>query len=405
MKYVVVLGDGMSDHPIHELGDRTPLEAASTPNMDYIARKGRCGLLRTLREGLPSGSDVANLVVLGYDPEKYHPGGRAPLEAAAMGVGLRQGETAFRCNLITVEDGRIKDHSGGHISSGEGRQLIKLIDDRFGCKEIKFHPGISYRNLLILGDEYNDKVKCTPPHDIIGGRMDEHMVESIGDKLNPTADLLNKMIRESMNLLDKHTVNLRREEKGIYKANCIWFWGQGGPLNLPSFRDKYNISGALISAVDLLKGIGVCLGMDVPDVPGATGYLDTSYENKAKYALDALQKNDFVYVHVESTDEASHEGSIEKKIKALEDLDARLIGRIIKGLNEIGDDVCLAVLPDHSTPIKRRTHSFDLVPFAIYNPELKGDGVDKYTEKEAASGYYGVRDGLDFIRLLLAEHD
>jgi len=395
----------MSDRPLRELGNRTPLEAASTEYMDYIAANGRCGLLKTLREGLPAGSDVANLIVLGYDPVRYHLRGRAPLEAASIGIKLSGEETAYRCNLITVEDGRITDHSGGHITSREGLELIKAVGKRFGGEDINFYPGVSYRNILVLGGRYNGDVKCMPPHDIIGQRLDENLVKPLSEGGRETAEFLNDMMKDSISLLENHPVNLRREKGGQSKANCLWFWGQGKRLKMPSFREKYNLDGALISAVDLLKGIGHYLGMEVLDVPGATGYLDTNYEGKADYALNALRNNDFVYVHVESTDEASHEGSIEKKIKALEDLDRRLVGRIIKGLDDIDDDVSIAVLPDHSTPIKERTHTLDLIPFAIYNPLTRGDDIKKYSEKEAVNGYYGVRDGLEFIKLLLSNND
>ncbi len=405
MKYVVVLGDGMSDRPLKELGDKTPLEAASTRYMDYIAGKGRCGLLKTLREGLPLGSDVANLIVLGYDPVRYHLGGRAPLEAASIGIKLSGDDTAFRCNLITAEDGRITDHSAGHISGREGSELIKAVGERFGGEGIKFYPGVSYRNILVLGGRYSGDVKCTPPHDIIGRRLSENLVKPSGEGGQETAKFLNDMMKDSISLLEEHPVNLEREKRGQPKANCIWFWGQGKRLVMPSFKEKYNLGGALISAVDLLKGIGHYLGMQVINVPGATGYLDTNYEGKADYALNALQNNDFVYVHVESTDEASHEGSIEKKIKAIEDLDKRLVGRIIEGLDEIDDDVSIAILPDHSTPIKKRTHTIDPIPFAIYNPLSGGDEVSGYSEKEAVNGFFGVRDGLDFIKLLLSDND
>ncbi len=395
----------MSDRPLRDLGNRTPLEAASTEYMDYIAEKGRCGLLRTLREGLPLGSEVANLIVLGYDPVRYHLGGRAPLEAAGIGVKLSGEETAYRCNLITVGDDKIVDHSGGHITSREGMELIKAAGERFGGEDVKFYPGVSYRNILVLGGRYNGNVKCMPPHDIIGQRWDGNLVKPLSEEARETAELLNDMIKDSISLLEKHPVNLKRERRGQSKANCLWFWGQGKRLEMPSFRERYNLDGALISAVDLLKGIGFYIEMEVLDVPGATGYLDTNYKGKADYALDALQSNDFVYVHVESIDEASHEGSVEKKIKALEDLDRRLVGRIIEGLDEIDDDVSIAVLPDHSTPIEERTHALDLIPFAIYNPLVGGDDVKKYSEKEAVNGYYGVRDGLEFIKLLLSDNN
>ncbi len=402
MKYVVFIGDGMADHPVSELNGRTPLEVAVKPHIDSIAREGRCGLLKTLREGLPLGSDVANLTVLGYDPRIYHSGGRGPLEAASMGVSLDSDDIAFRCNLITVEGERIIDHSGGHISSREGAELIKAVDKEFGKEDIVFYPGVGYRNILVLkGREYSDKVKCMPPHDIVNQKVSLNLVESISGSGIKTADLLNRMILESRVLLEKHPVNLGRIRSGKPLANSIWFWGHGRKLEMPSFSERYGIKGALISAVDLLKGIGVCLGMEIIDVPGITGYLDTNYEGKADYALKALENNDLVYVHVEAIDEASHEGSASKKIKAIEDFDKRLVGRVLEGLQASGDDYAIAVLPDHATPIKVRTHTSDLVPFAIYSPLVPGDEVMKYTENDVARGFYGERDALEFMSILL----
>jgi len=401
MKYIVVVGDGMADYPINELDGRTPLEVAEKPNMDFIAEEGRCGLLRTLKKGMPLGSDIANLRILGYDTEKYYTGGRGPLEAASIGISLGRYDIAFRCNLITVEDGRIKDHSAGHISSNEGEKLIEYINKKFGTDNIKFYPGVSYRNILVLkGKEFSDKIKCVPPHDIINQEISKNLVKPTESEGRKTAELLNKMILESKSILENHNINIKRREKGKLMANSIWFWGHGRRLEMPSFMERYGIKGAMISAVDLLRGIGVYLGMDVIDVPNITGYLDTNYEGKADFAIKALERNDLVYVHLEATDEASHEGSIEKKIKAIEDLDKRLLGRIIRGISK-DMEYTLAVLTDHATPIKLRTHTHDFVPFAIYNPKNEGDKVKRFTENETKKGFYGKRDALEFMNLLL----
>jgi 2,3-bisphosphoglycerate-independent phosphoglycerate mutase len=400
MKYIVVLGDGMADRSLKALNGKTPLEVAKKPNMDFISRNGRSGLLETLSEDMPLGSDIANLRILGYDPKKYYTGGRGSLEAASRGVKLGKDDIAFRCNLITEENGILKDYSGGHISTSEAGELVKFVGDKFGSRGIEFHPGVSYRHILVLRSvRYSTAIQCTPPHDMVGGKIEGNLAKPIDESGKETADLLNKFTLESKNLLETHPVNLRRREDGKPMANMLWFWGAGRRLELPKFRERFGINGALISAVDLLRGIAVYLGLDVIDVPGATGYLDTDYEGKADKAIESLKKSDLVYIHVESPDEAGHEGSIEKKIKAIEDLDKRLIGRILPAFG--GKEFTIAVLPDHATPVEVRTHTLDPVPFAIFSMDGKADSVEFYSEKAAREGSYGVRKGTEFMNLLL----
>ncbi len=400
MKYIVVLGDGMSDRPLKELGGKTPLEVAKKPNMDFIARNGHCGLLKTLSEDMPLGSDIANLRVLGYDPKKYYTGGRGPLEAASMGIRLRESDIALRCNLITEENGILKDYSGGHISTEEAMELINLVEGRFGTREIEFHPGVGYRHILILKSRrYSTAIRCNPPHDIMGKKIADNLIKPLDESGRETSRLLNKLILRSKPILESHPVNLRRKKDGKLIANMLWFWGAGKRLELPKFKERFGLNGALISAVDLLRGIGVYLGLDVIDVPGATGYLDTDYEGKADRAIEALEIRDFVYIHVEAPDEAGHEGDVNKKIKAIEDLDKRLIGKILNSLR--GREFTIGILPDHATPIEVRTHTTDPVPFAIYSTERKGDSVESYSERSAELGSYGIKEGTEFMNLLL----
>lgn len=400
MKYIVVLGDGMSDRPLKELGGKTPLEVAKKPNMDFIARNGRCGLLKTLSGDMPLGSDIANLTILGYNPKRYYTGGRGPLEAASMGIKLDKEDIALRCNLITEKNGTLEDYSGGHISTEEAKELINFVEEKFGTQDIEFHPGVSYRHILVLrSDRYSADIQCMPPHDIVGKKIVDNLVKPSSESGRDTADLLNRLILESKNLLKSHPINLNRKKNGRLTANMLWFWGAGKRLELSKFKEKFRLNGALISAVDLLKGIAVYLGLDVIDVPGATGYLDTDYEEKADKAIEALKKRDFVYIHVEAPDEAGHEGNIDKKIKAIEDLDKRLIGRILNSLKS--GEFTIAVLPDHATPIEVCTHTLDPVPFAIYSTERGGDSVKSYSEKSAGKGSYGIKEGIEFMNLLL----
>ena len=338
MKYVVLVGDGMADYPIEALDSKTPLEAAHTPNIDFISAKGNKGIVRTIPRGMYPGSDVANLSILGYDPRRYYTG-RGPLEAASMGVFLDEDDVAFRCNLVTVKKDRIADYSAGHISTEDGSALIKLIDGKLGGKGISFHPGISYRHLLVLKD--CEKVKCVPPHDIVGQLIENNLPS--GD----CSELLKKLMQDSRSLLGEY---------------MIWPWGHGKAPKMPSFEDKYGLSGSVVSAVDLIKGIGICAGLQTINVPGATGYLDTNYRGKADYALRSLENKDFIFVHVEAPDEAGHGGDIDAKIKAIEDFDEKVVGIMLDGLNRY-EEYKILVLSDHPTPISLKTHTSDPVEF------------------------------------------
>ncbi|MDA8388291.1 MAG: cofactor-independent phosphoglycerate mutase [Nitrospiraceae bacterium] len=380
MKYVILLGDGMADRPVEALAGRTPLAAAFTPNMDRLAKEGACGAAMTLPEGLPSGSDVANLGILGYDPVRYYTG-RAPLEAASMGITLGSADVAFRCNLVTLKFNREKtracmeDHSAGQLSTEEGRILIEDLNRALGSEKVRFYPGVSYRHLMLLKGgnpggppgtpaarpNGGPGLECTPPHDILGREISEYLPHGAGD------DAIRDLMRASVDVLERHPINRRRAAEGKRPANSIWLWGQGGKPELPPFAGLYGCSGAMVSAVDLAKGLAVSAGMKVIDVPGATGYLDTNYAGKAEYAMRALREGaDLVYIHVEAPDEASHEGSLEHKIKAIEDFDALLVGAVMKGMKEFGRFRAL-LMPDHATPLLLRTHSRDPVPFVIYD--------------------------------------
>lgn len=330
MKYIVLLCDGMADYPLDELGGLTPLQASDIPNMDHIAREGKCGQAQTIPLDLPPGSDVANLSILGYDPAKYYTG-RGPLEAASMGVELELKDIAFRCNLITEHNGIIADYSAGHITTQQAGELITMIDEQLGTSNIKFYPGISYRHLLVLSGLQCLGAQCTPPHDEVGSKVDVFLPTGQG------SDILVKLIKDSKPLLEAHEINKKKSGEGKNMANMIWPWAQGHAPSMPNFRKLYGIGGAMISAVDLLKGIGIYAGLRVIDVPGATGYLDTNYKGKADFALKALESDDFVYIHVEAADEAGHIGDIEAKMKAIEDFDRYVAGRVLKGLRVFDD--------------------------------------------------------------------
>lgn len=387
MKYIVLIGDGMADYPVSELGGITPLAAANIPNMDFIAKHGKCGVAKTVPDSMPAGSDVANLSILGYDPVKYY-SGRGPLEAASMGITLEKGEVAFRCNLITEKDGAIADYSAGHISSEEAGILIKAVGEKL--KNGKFHAGISYRHLLVM--DRGEKAKCTPPHDAVGRRIDEVLPGGEG------SEILTALIKASKHVLENHEVNEKRRKEGKKPANLIWMWGQGKAPDMPLFRDMFGVSGSIISAVDLLKGIGKYAGMDIIDVPGATGYLDTNFSGKAVYALKSLDDHDFVLVHVEAPDEAAHMGDVEAKIKAIEDFDEKVVGSV---LNELSGDYKILVLPDHFTPLSVRTHTKEPVPFAIYSSTESADYVGRFNELEAKAGIFGYVEGYKLMNLLI----
>jgi 2,3-bisphosphoglycerate-independent phosphoglycerate mutase len=393
MKYVILLCDGMADYSLDELDGKTPLQFAHTPNMDYIAREGVCGLAITIPPDMPPGSDVANLSILGYDPAKYY-SGRGPLEAASMGVKLGPADIAFRCNIITEKDGIIEDYSAGHISTYEAGELMKEVDEHLGSSGVKFYPGISYRHLLVLSGGLGLDAQCTPPHDQVGKKVRDFLP---GGK---DSELLTRLIMDSKPLLEGHEVNQARANEGKNMGNMIWPWAQGRAVSMPTFRELYNISGAMISAVDLLKGLGVCAGLEVIDVPGATGYLDTNYKGKAKAALDVLDSDDFVYVHVEAADEASHIGDIDAKIKALEDFDRKVAGLILDGMAAF-DDYKVLLMPDHRTPIKLRTHTHDPVPFAVLSSNGNKDDVTEYNEFSVEAGSLGIVKGHRIMNYLV----
>lgn len=389
MKYVVVIGDGMADYPVEELGNKTPLQVAHKPNMDEIAATGKNGLLVTIPEGMSAGSDIANLSIMGYDPKKCYTG-RGPLEAASIGVKMGPEDIAFRCNLITERDGFIADYCADHISTQEARELIEELDNAFDAG--KFYTGVSYRHLFILKHKRN--LTCTPPHDVVGGEIKKHMIKPEDD---PVAKMLNRMTLDSKEVLEDHPLNKKRVQEGKNPANMIWLWGQGERPDITPLKERYGISGAVISAVDLIKGIGTYAGMEVIEVPGATGYYDTNYKEKAKHALRALRTFEYVYVHVESIDEASHAGDLEMKIKTIEDFDEKVLGTLL----DSGEEFTIAVLPDHMTPIKIKTHAKDPVPFAVYFPkETRGDNT-KFDEFSAKNGSAGLLEGEEFMRFLL----
>lgn len=365
MKFIVLVGDGMAGRPLKSLGYKTCLQKAKTPNMDRLASEGEIGTARTIPRGLDPGSDVANLAILGYDPSEYY-SGRAPIEAEYRGIRLHPDDVAFRCNLVTLkfpDSGSrnaavMQDYSAGHISTGEAEKLIKDINRNLGNRDIIFYPGMSYRHLMIWKKGKN-KMHCTPPHDISGKKIGNYLPEGEG------ADVLNSLMDRSTDILLANPVNKKRTRKGLNSASSIWFWGQGRKLVVPKFRKKYGLRGALISAVDLTKGLGICAGFDIINVKGATGYIDTNYVGKANAALKALKTHDIVYVHVEAPDEAGHNGDIKAKIQAIEDFDNKVVGTIIRGIEKFGDYGIL-LLPDHFTPISVKTHTEEPVPFVIY---------------------------------------
>ena len=399
MKYIIFLGDGMADFPVDELEGRTPLQVADKPAMDRIARLGHCGQFITVPDDMPPGSEVANLTVLGYDPRECHQG-RGVIEAASMGVKLHDTDIAMRCNLICIADGRIKNHSAGHISTKEAHELIRHVDRYLGCDDVHFFAGISYRHLMVL-DEGSTDFECFPPHDHVGELVEDLMIVPRSDEAKPTVDRLNDLIRCSWELLPQHAVNQARVQAGKDPANSIWFWSQGRKPKMKTLKEQYGIAGAVISAVDLIKGLGVYAGLDVIDVPGATGLIDTNYEGKADACLKALDDHDFVFVHVEASDEAGHAKDLKQKILAIEYLDSRLVAKVMKGLEDRGIEATVAVLPDHLTPVAQGNHVHGPVPVAILNPRLAPDSVQTYDEDSVQSGALGLLRGNQFIRTLL----
>jgi 2,3-bisphosphoglycerate-independent phosphoglycerate mutase len=399
-KYIIVVGDGMADYPIPELNNKTPLQVAHKPNMDSIAAKGKNGLLKTVPDGMTPGSDVAILSVLGFNPQRYYTG-RGAFEAAARGIQLNEYDAAFRCNLITEKNGVLADYSAGHITSNESHQLIAVV--KKACEKpgiIEFYSGLDYRHFLILRNApLALKVKCMPPHDAIGAKIAAILPKAKTPEAGKTANLLREAIQKSKDILESHPVNAARQKTGQNLGNMIWPWGAGVKPSMPSFKEKYDLKAAVISAVDLVKGIGIYTSMKVIEVPGATGREDTNYEGKADAALKALETNDLVFVHVEAPDEAGHAKDYRLKVETIEDLDRRLINRILKGLKE---PYVIAVLPDHPTPIKIGTHAKDPVPFTIQSPWLEADGVQKFDEESAKKGGFGLVENEGVVALLIS---
>ena len=394
MKYVILVGDGMGDYPVAELGGKTPLEAAATPHLDALAHRGELGCARTIPPGKEPGSDIANLAIMGYDPGRYHTG-RAPLEAAALGVDLGPDEVAFRCNLVTLrpEDSRLimEDYSAGHISSDEAKELITALEAALGRNGRHFFPGVSYRHLLVWRE--GDAAWHTyPPHDWTG--------QEVGHLMGTEAQPLWDLVRASWPVLADQPVNRSRRAADQKPATSIWLWGQGRPPQMPTLQERFGLSGAVISAVDLIRGIGKYAGLSSILVPGATGFLDTNYAGKVAAALKALKELDLVFVHVEAPDEAGHSGELPLKLRAIEDFDAKVVGPMLAGLEQLGD-FRLLVLCDHLTPLALRTHTDEPVPFILYDSRTPGNQPRPYTEAAAQATGLLLTQGADLLPRLL----
>ena len=420
VKYIILLGDGMSDYPVDELGGKTPLQVAKTPNMDYLAGQGRVGLAKTVPDGFPPGSDVANLSVFGYNPVECYTG-RAPLEAASIGVSLHKDDVAMRCNLVTLESGTdrntpfppgmgdggmglistsggneslekfpgnlfMKDFSAGHIKTEQATKIIQHLGAELSSDEFKFYPGVSYRHLLVWKGG-NERIKTTPPHDITGKSISAYLPAGDGQ------EKIIQLMKDSQTLLANNSINPA--------ANSIWLWGQGKAPTMQTYREKFGLEGSVISAVDLMKGIGIYAGLDVINVPGATGWIDTNYKGKADYALRSLGIKDFVYVHVEAPDEAAHNGMLKEKIRAIEEFDELVVGTVLKGAGKLGD-FRLLVLPDHPTPVSLKTHTADPVPFVFYDSiKAKESGIKAFDEVSAKGTGLFVEDGFKLMEMMI----
>jgi len=396
MKYIVLVADGMADYPIKELDGRTPLEVARTPNMDFIARHGRLGRIKTIPDKMSPASDVANISILGYDPKQYYTG-RGPLEAANLGIELESQDVAFRCNLITVLNDKLIDYSAGHISSKEAAILIKFIAQELGSERIKFQPGVSYRHLMLVKEGTKDNLQaleCIPPHDIMGESINKNLPKG------ENADILIRLMQDSRKILENHEINLVRIDLKENPGNMIWLWGQGKKPDMPKFSQKYGLTGSVISAVDLIKGLGRILGLDVINVRGATGYYDTNYKGKAKAALKSLDEKDFVFLHVEAPDEASHNGDLREKLIAIERFDQLVVGTILNAFKR-KRNFRILVLPDHATPLSVRTHTAEAVCFGIFGKDIVGRGFLNYSEKEARKSELYFENGYELMEYFI----
>lgn len=412
MKHIIILGDGMADHKVASLGEKTLLQYARPEYMNRLAREGRCGRLVTVPEGFPPGSEVANTAILGYDLNKVYEG-RGPLEAASIGYEMQDDDLAIRCNIITIEDGKIITHNGGNLETDDARILIDYLNERLGNDRVKFITGIQYRHLLVIKGG-NKNIVCAPPHDhpneewlplLVKPALADSVSPADTNRLTPqeTADLINDLILKSQELLAKHPYNLAKAAKGERQANSIWPWSGGYRPCMQTLMQQYPQikSGAVISAVDLIQGIGKYAGLRIIKVPGATGLANTNYEGKAQAAIDALKTDDFVFVHVEATDEAGHDGDIELKLKAIDYLDKRLIKPILEAIEQMDEPVCIAVLPDHPTPVELRIHVNEPVPFIIWHRGIEADAVQQYDEVSCVSGSYGLLRLNEFINELM----
>ncbi len=400
MKHIIILGDGMSDEPLENYGGKTPLQMADKPHIDELAKKGRNGKLKTVPDTMHPGSEIANMAVLGYDVEKVFEG-RGVLEAASMGVTLQDNDLAFRCNLICIEDGKIKNHSAGHISTEEATELISFLNEKLGNEGITFYHGVSYRHLMVIKNG-KKQLKCIPPHDVMGTPFKEVLPVAVDQEAISTNELVNDLIFRSMELLKDHPVNKKRVAEGKDPANSIWPWSPGYKPAMPTLDEMYGVkTSAVISAVDLIQGIGVYAGMEVIKVEGATGLYDTNYEGKAQATIDAIKTHDFVYLHIEASDEAGHEGDVELKTKTIEYLDKRVVKTIVEETAKMDEKVAIAVLPDHPTPCAIKTHTRDAVPFVIYKPGEEADEVEVYDEFDSDNGSYGLLHGNEFIKAFL----
>lgn len=401
MKHLIILGDGMADWAVPSLGNKTLLQYADTPYMDRLAKMGKNGMLKTVADGFHPGSEVANMSVMGYDlPTVYE--GRGVLEAASIGVDLQPDDMAMRCNLVCVEGELLKNHSAGHISTEEADVLIKYLEEKLGNDKVHFYTGVQYRHLLVIkgGDKH---VACVPPHDVPLKPFRPNLVKALRSEAEETATLLNDLILKSQELLANHPLNLKRVSEGKDPANSIWPWSPGYRPKMEPLSDKYPSikKGSVITAVDLIRGIGHYAGLRCIDVEGATGLYNTNYEGKAQAAIEALKTDDFVYLHIEASDEAGHEGDVPLKLKTIEYLDRRAVGPISEAVKDWDEPVAIAVLPDHPTPCELRTHTAEPIPFLIYYPGIEPDNVSTYDEVACQKGEYGLLDKDEFMNLFM----
>ena len=401
MKHIIILGDGMADWPVESLGGKTLLQYAETPYMDMLARMGQTGMLKTVPDGFHPGSEVANSSILGYDQHEVYEG-RGPLEAASIGVELEPGDMAIRCNLICIEGDKIKNHSCGRLETEEGDVLIRYLQEHLGNERIHFYTGVQYRHLLVIKGG-NKNLICTPPHDVPGQPWRPLMVKAATPEAQPTADLINDLILRSQQLLANHPLNIQRMAEGKDPANSIWPWAGGYRPHMIPLTERFPQikRGAVITAVDLIRGIGTLAGLRVIDVEGATGLYDTNYEGKAQAAIDALRTDDFVYLHIEASDEAGHDGDLELKLQTIENLDRRVVGPVYEAVKDWDEPVCIAVLPDHPTPVAHRTHTNEPIPFLIYAPCIEPDCVQTFDEVACKDGKYGLLHNDEFIKTLM----